>query len=246
MSNGFSNIIKSIYSANKTTETDANYTVAIFIVVVLTIIIITMLLKNEANIIDKDWDKYRCHPKYVFIGGLIHKEKDTDPMTYTAMNIGHCMSKVAGKSILDANKKMNVMSKFEEAKSSAFDTGLNKMTSTFSDIATYTAIMSLTLNNMANNINSSYMYNTQVIQSLFKNIRLYLAQVMISMDYIKEYTRSMMAMFSYYHKEKENQYHNSLGKNPVGRWFQKNVWKGEKYTHHKNQKNHVNKLRANI
>ena len=69
MSDGFSNIIKSIYSTNKTVETDSNYTVAIFIVVVLSVIIITLLLKNEANIIDKDWDKYRCHPKYVFIGG---------------------------------------------------------------------------------------------------------------------------------------------------------------------------------
>lgn len=246
MSNGFLKLIKSIYSKNNSVETDSNYAIAILIVVVLSIIIITMLLKNEARIIDKEWDKYRCHPNYVFIGGLIHKEEGTDPMTYTAMNIGHCLSKTAGKSILGANKKMDVMNQYEKAKSSAFDTGLNKMSSAFSDVATYTAIMTLTLNNMANNINSSYMYNTKVIQALFKNLRLYLAQTMVGMDYVKEYSKSMLSMFAYYHKEKEDKYHNSLGKNPVGRWFQRNIWKGEKYEHHKKQKKHLNKLNANI
>ena len=66
------------------------------------------------------------------------------------------------------------------------------------------------------------------------------------MDYIQEYTRSILSMFSYYHKEKEDKYHNSLGKNAAGRWIQRNIWKGENYTHHKNQKNNINKLRANI
>ena len=84
------------------------------------------------------------------------------------MNIGHCMSKVTEKSLLNSNKKMDIINQFEKSTASAFDSGLNKMSSTFSDIATYTAIMTLTLNNMANNINSSYIYNTKVIQSFLR------------------------------------------------------------------------------
>ena len=60
---------------------------------------------------------------------------------------------------------------------------------------------------------------------------------MVGMDYVKEYSKSMLSMFAYYHKEKEDKYHNSLGKNPVGRWFQRNIWKEKNMNTIKNKRN---------
>jgi hypothetical protein len=246
MKNDFLIAIKSIYATNKTVQSDTSYTVAVLIVIVLTVLLVGLLLQNEAKIIDKEWEKYRCHPKYVFIGGLIHKEKDIDPIDYTTMNIGHCMSKIAGSSILSANKKMSMIDRFEQARAGTFESGLDKLSSTLSDITTYTAIMTLSMNNMLNNVYALNNSNTQVVKSLFQNIRLYLAQVIVGMDYVRDYSKSMLSMFAHYHKEKEDKYHKSLGNNAIGKFIQSNIWKGEKYTHHKNQKNRVEDLHSKL
>ena len=63
MKDEFLKMTKNIYLVNKSIENDSNYLLAVLIVAVLTIIIITLLLQNEANVIDKEWGKVSVSSK---------------------------------------------------------------------------------------------------------------------------------------------------------------------------------------
>ena len=69
MPNTFSNTINNIYrNAHVITENNPSYFIAIVLIIVMIVIILTLRMQTEFNIIDKEWEVYRCHPKYAFIG----------------------------------------------------------------------------------------------------------------------------------------------------------------------------------
>lgn len=220
--NIFIKTIQNIYSNTETiSENNPNYLIAYLLIIIMLVLFIFLRMKADFKIVDKEWDIYRCHPKYAFIAGLVHKEPGIDSITYTAQNIGHCISGTLSGPLNDALDKMDKIKNIEDVKFANFEGGIVNMMKKFSNIVSYTNRITTTLYNTMQNIFTNNQENSLVLLMFFRNIGIYFDQVKVSLSYVVSYLYSMFNMMEKYHKGKEE--YNLKRKGIFSKWYHGNA-----------------------
>lgn len=226
-------------------NTGGDYFISILIIIVLVLIIVFQMYKNEFKIVDKEWDKYRCHPKYVFIGGLIHKDPDMDRMTYNAANVAHCMSSVTGDALNNSVKKMNKLRDLDTSRAMSFENSLDAIHGSFKSITSYTAMVTMTIQNLYSNLLGGSTDDSTIVLELLKKLGVYMDQVKVNMQYLKTYLYAIFGILVKHHESKQNSYENRWGRNSFGRFFTRGLY-SKSINKHKDAKNQAQKFRSNL
>ena len=161
-----------------------------------------MSMQTEFKRVNKQWHIYKCHPKYVFIGGLIHKHPEMDRMTYTAHNIGECIGGTLAGPLSDAYKKMDKIKDADASRIVNIDSMLSTVITTTMNIANYANKITTTLTNVYGNLASDATVNATAINALFEKFRYIFRQIKTVFTSVKEYYTALLQLIINYHKRK--------------------------------------------
>jgi hypothetical protein len=96
--------ISNIYKyTNYQSQNQGSY-IGLFIIIIFILIVIYLLLESIRQTALLDWNNNRCNPRYMFMAGLIQKDKK-DGIQYTYDNFLDCTSK--SKNIAEGIKMVN-------------------------------------------------------------------------------------------------------------------------------------------
>ena len=207
MIDNFYKTIDSFYkNTGNITDNNPSYFTASIIIIILIIIILSMSMQTEFKRVNKQWHIYKCHPKYVFIGGLIHKHPEMDRMTYTAHNIGECIGKTLSEPLSDAYKKMNNIRDVDSSRILNIDSMISSIIETSTSVANYANKITNTLYNVYGNLSDVADDNAKTINNLFVNINVYFDQVKTVLSSVKEYYSELLQLIINYHQGKQKKY----------------------------------------
>ena len=207
MIDNFYKTIDSFYkNTGNITDNNPSYFTATVIIIILVIIILSLSMQTEFKRVNKQWHIYKCHPKYVFIGGLIHKHPEMDRMTYTAHNIGECIGGTLAGPLNDAYKKMDKIKDADASRIVNIDSMISTVISTSMSVANYANKITSTLYNIYGNLASDAKDNAETINKLFDNLDTYFQQVTTVLNAFVDYYREILQLIVNYHQGKQNRY----------------------------------------